>query len=197
MYAYCAWHVLLSCSRTTEIQAVHGDVQAVKGGPVHELLEKVPGAPARHPIIYCSEGGGEEKERERETTKKAGVRRRTHKGRCCGSFGCSMHSWPGSGGSPRVPRCLHETNEKSCGLPGIFVSRNELSEELQLLMGMRCPPLRPHISRIAPKSSAGKQFQPRSSTCWQNSDQTSQDRSQRTQRLPGGSCCEARARGKT
>ena len=70
MYAYCAWHVLLSCSRTTEIQAVHGDVQAVKGGPVHELLEKVPGAPARHPIIYCSEGGGEEKERERERRQK-------------------------------------------------------------------------------------------------------------------------------
>ena len=69
MYAYCAWHVLLSCSRTTEIQAVHGDVQAVKGGPVHELLEKVPGAPARHPIIYCSEGGGEEKERERDDKK--------------------------------------------------------------------------------------------------------------------------------
>mmetsp|Transcript_38715 Transcript_38715/g.92467 ORF Transcript_38715/g.92467 Transcript_38715/m.92467 type:complete len:277 (-) Transcript_38715:1398-2228(-) len=32
---------ILNDQRTTEVQAVHGDVQAAKGGPVHELLQKV------------------------------------------------------------------------------------------------------------------------------------------------------------
>ena len=86
------------------------------------------------------EGRERERERERgERERELALRRRTHKGRCCGSSGCSMRSWPGSGGSPqvRMPAASGKRVEQgSC----ISVSCNELSEELQLLaLRSSCP----------------------------------------------------------